>query len=72
MHLISWNVASWPTTVKRIKEELNMTIVEYFQALKGDIFCLQEVKLTKQKLESHQIDVGTRLKEYESFWAVST
>jgi len=57
MLIVSWNVAGWSTTIDKIskthKEWAEGDVVsKYIESLEADIFCIQEVKLEKSKLES--------------------
>lgn len=70
--IVSWNVAGWLSTSRKIRSHLDLSPEEFFEKHKIDILCLQEAKVTKQKLEVQGNQVGANLKAYESFWAVST
>eukprot|EP00760_Papus_ankaliazontas_P003344 PhM_4_TR11565/c0_g1_i1/m.85574 len=51
LHLFSWNVAGWSTTAAQIDRHYN-TFTNYFRNRhKADIVCLQEMKVTRKKLE---------------------
>ena len=72
MLLFSWNVASWGTTLKNIRNGLGMTAEQFFLKHQADIVCLQEVKVNTQKLETHPRNYAATMDAYDSFWAIST
>lgn len=49
LHIVSWNVASWPTTAANICK-LHGSVSTWLDRHKVDILCLQEVKATRQKM----------------------
>lgn len=57
MFLISWNVASWATTSKRIRESYG-TIEYFFSLTHADVICLQETKISKLKLQKGPHEAG--------------
>eukprot|EP00759_Apiculatamorpha_spiralis_P043600 PhF_6_TR40900/c0_g1_i1/m.61867 len=68
--IISWNVAGWGTTVLSIKSHYN-SINNFFQKHHGDIFCLQEVKITHAKLKGCVPgEFGENDDEWESYWSI--
>lgn len=69
MLLVSWNVASWSTAYKMICSQ-HGSFKEWLSRHKIDILCLQEVKLTTQKLEAESAAVGASIEGYESFWCL--
>ena len=73
MRIVSWNVNSWVTTVRRIVHDLGLSIEEYLLALEIDILCIQEVKVSESKLKlDNGHSLGTRMNSYDSFWSIST
>ncbi len=68
MHLISWNVAGWKTTIDKIKQR-HKSFDEWLKKHNIDILCLQEVKISSAELATHPKDFGGKLEGYDSFWA---
>jgi len=66
MHLVSWNVASWETVVKLLKERIG-GLPKVYERLGADILCVQEVKIRRAELEQR----GRQLAPpgFEAFWA---
>jgi len=57
LHLVSWNVASWVTTLEQIKK-YHTSLSAWLAAHQIDILCLQEVKGTEQKLVAQSAIYG--------------
>lgn len=86
MHIISWNVAGWKQTVKRIHDNYcpehasnskNMpasaALYEYMKRHDVDVFCLQEAKIPIQQLSSRSEPLAcSSVEGYESFWSCCT
>jgi len=71
VHLISWNVASWSTTLPQVKTRYG-SVAKFFTLHQADIICLQEVKISRETLSRSpkgEYDDGTC--EFESYWACS-
>eukprot|EP00605_Chrysophyceae_sp_TOSAG23-4_P000585 GSChrysophyteH1.ASY1.ANO1.662.1 assembled CDS len=80
MHLVSWNVASWTTTLKHIysnhKPENNAKSISaqeaglemWMKELMCDILCLQEVKLERSKVQAMAKQLLARSDEYDTFF----
>lgn len=49
VHIVSWNVASWATTLAQIRRH-HGSLARYLDLLQCDILCVQETKLTREKL----------------------
>lgn len=65
--LISWNVASWPTTLKLIKQHYG-SLGQYLDRHGVDILCLQETKINRERVEDHPIS-GYNEGGWSSFWS---
>ena len=66
--LFSWNVASWPTALGRIRSYHGS--LEAWLARHGcDVLALQEVKMTKEKLEGDPGSSCKHLEGWDTFWA---
>ena len=50
MLIVSWNVASWNTTLAQIRQQ-HGSLGAYLGRLGADILCVQETKLSREKLE---------------------
>lgn len=84
IHIVSWNVASWPTTLEMIIQK-HGSLESWLQRHDIDILALQEVKILESVLERGQVprpslakqpgvgkNVSTlslSVKGYDSFWA---
>lgn len=70
--IASWNVAGWEATLRYIKEHYK-TLDCFFERHGFDILCLQEVKVTRQKLSAHNAaSLGAHsVSGWESFWSCS-
>jgi exonuclease III len=75
--LASWNVAGWETTLKYIREHYG-SLEAYLDRHQIDILCLQEVKVTQQKLSAERVPAGRQhslaahsVPGWDSFWACS-
>ena len=72
MHILSWNVAGWGTTLHLIRQN-HGSLENFMTKHQIDILALQEVKATKSKLsETPDIYGATRASfpsSYESYWA---
>jgi len=65
MLVMSWNVAAWPKTVEMMGNPLS----EYLDKHKCDILCLQEVKMSCQKIVEEGRAFGAHLDGWETFWS---
>ena len=64
LHLISWNVAGWRTTLEEMtrttkarkgrspEEEHQAALRSWLERLRADVVCLQEVKLKRSDVEA--------------------
>mmetsp|Transcript_84222 Transcript_84222/g.234948 ORF Transcript_84222/g.234948 Transcript_84222/m.234948 type:complete len:552 (+) Transcript_84222:41-1696(+) len=68
LHLVSWNVAGWKTTVQQIRR-FGGGFPNFLQRHHVDILCLQEVKLTAKTVASEAAALCIEPPGYESFWA---
>jgi exodeoxyribonuclease III len=75
--LASWNVAGWETTLKYIREHYG-SLEAYLDRHQIDILCLQEVKVTQQKLSAERVPANRQhslaahsVPGWDSFWACS-
>ena len=76
MHIVSWNVASWPTALNLITER-HGSLDNFLARHRIDILALQEVKMQTAVIEKGLIPrPGTKASTmplnaagYESFWA---
>ena len=80
MLILSWNVAGFSTTVKKIDQQYgdqfkrrndpSAVIGDFLQRHKADIVCIQEAKISKGLLESRSEPLRcAHLAGYESFWS---
>jgi exonuclease III len=58
MQIISWNVASWQTTLAQIRIQ-HGSLSQYLDMLQCDILCVQETKLTRDKLSTPKVRNGS-------------
>jgi exonuclease III len=76
MHIVSWNVASWPTALSLIIER-HGSLGQFLAKHNIDLLALQEVKMQSQVIESGLMARPKRDKQtmpvnvdgFESFWA---
>jgi len=68
IHLVSWNVAGWQTTVDRIRR-FKGGLPGFFERHHVDIFCAQETKVTTKQLAEDAGKFGAETPGFESFWA---
>ena len=75
--LASWNVAGWETTLRYIREHYG-SLEAYLDRHQIDILCLQEVKVTQQKLSAERVPASRQhslaahsVPGWDSFWACS-
>jgi len=68
--LVSWNVASWTTTLKQILEHYK-TLGRYLELHQVDVLCLQETKVKRDKLESQGSSLGCKEEGWSSYWSSS-
>ena len=71
MLIVSWNVAGWDATLKYIKSHYK-SLEDYLDRHGIDVLCLQEVKVTRQRLGSEPASVGAHAPGWDSFWSTST
>ena len=71
MLIVSWNVAGWEATLKYIKSHYK-SLESYLDRHSIDVLCLQEVKVTRQRLGSDPAAVGAHASGWDSFWSTST
>jgi exonuclease III len=69
LHIVSWNVASWETSMKCIRSSFK-TLEMYLGRHNIDILLLQEVKGTKKKLVASPVEFGTSTIGYDFFVAL--
>mmetsp|Transcript_29702 Transcript_29702/g.96752 ORF Transcript_29702/g.96752 Transcript_29702/m.96752 type:complete len:637 (+) Transcript_29702:442-2352(+) len=69
LHIVSWNVASWPTTVKLIREK-HGTLTAFLEGHHIDILCLQEAKLVNSRLTKEPAADGALEPGFDTFWAL--
>ena len=69
LHIVSWNVASWLTTLAKIKRR-HGSLDTWLEKHKIDILCIQEVKISSSEICYRAKDIGAvNLTGFESFWA---
>lgn len=78
MHIVSWNVASWPTALSLIVER-HGSLGAFLAKHSIDVLALQEVKMQSQVIEHGLVprpktsekreDLPLNVDGYESFWA---
>ncbi|CAE8701589.1 unnamed protein product, partial [Polarella glacialis] len=68
LHLLSWNVAGWKTSVEQIRRFAG-GLEAFVQRHQADVLCLQEVKLASKVLATDGKQLGADLAGYDSFWA---
>ena len=69
--LASWNVAGWETALKYITDHYG-SLETYLDRHQIDILCLQEVKVTRQKLSAEPAKLAAHsVAGWDSFWACS-
>lgn len=68
LHLISWNVAGWKTTLEQIKR-FEGALPAFLSRHHVDILCLQEVKISAKVLATDGVKLGAETPGYESYWA---
>lgn len=68
LHIVSWNVAGWKPTVNAISMRFG-SVEKWLDRLKVDIFCIQEAKISRDKLELQPNEWGAKLEGWESFWS---
>ena len=64
--LISWNVASWSTSLKLIRQHYG-SLGSYLDRHQVDVLCLQETKIQRERVSEHNIS-GCSEKGWESYW----
>ena len=87
LHLVSWNVAGWESTLRLIARDYgpsslttkrknvngNAAALYFDRHGLADIVCIQEAKIQRRRLESGEgVKLGARLDGWESFWAACT
>ena len=73
---MSWNVAGWKNTVNNIHQHhkpkpgasSDASVENWLQELNVDILCLQEVKLSKEKIIESAVSYGFRGDKYDVFF----
>lgn len=68
LHLVSWNVAGWKTTLQLI-QRFEGGLPTFLTKHHVDILCLQEVKLSAKVLTTDGVKLGAEPPGFESFWA---
>ena len=68
LHIVSFNVAGWKTTLQKINTYFG-SLENWLNALQIDILCLQEVKIQKKDIDK---TLGAELEQYDSFWCAPT
>ncbi|KAJ1630055.1 Endonuclease/exonuclease/phosphatase [Pavlovales sp. CCMP2436] len=73
LNIVSWNVASWKTTVQQLDSRhasaSERGLDAWLRSLGADVLCLQEVKLMSKDLYQDPKGLGTAPGGYETFWA---
>lgn len=64
LHIVSWNVAGWTTTLKRIIKH-NGSLQIWMNKHAIDILCIQEVKITYANIFH---DAGAMGLDFEAFF----
>lgn len=68
-HIISWNVASWSTTITKIKLH-HGSLKNWLEQHQVDILCIQEVKVNVNDITLRSRELGaTEDHDYDTFWA---
>lgn len=65
-HVVSWNVASWATTIERLKVR-HGSFANFMLKHQIDILCIQEVKISLSELSLRGREYGLS-DEYDIFW----
>jgi exonuclease III len=68
LHLVSWNVAGWASTLKSIRDR-HASLSNFLDLHKIDILCLQEVKATDAKLSDQPGMYGANEPDVDLFFA---
>lgn len=68
IHLVSWNVAGWKTTLDQIKR-FGGGLPEFLRRHHVDILCLQEVKLAAKAIAADSKKLGAEVPGFETYWA---
>jgi len=68
LHLISWNVAAWQTTLEVLGGD-HAQVGAFFEKHKADVMCIQEVKVQRPTLVAEAVRLAARLDGWDSFWA---
>ena len=68
MHIVSWNVAGWTTTLERIKSN-HSNLLKFLQDHNVDILLLQEVKISSSELSAKPKEYGAINDYYDTFWS---
>jgi exonuclease III len=67
MLLVSWNVASWPQTLKLIVR-WHGSLLNWLNYHGIDILALQEVKVVREKVENDASAVAAAIPGFDTFW----
>eukprot|EP01134_Creolimax_fragrantissima_P002841 CFRG2841T1 len=67
MLIVSYNVASWTTTLREIQSHFG-SLSTWLDRLNIDILCLQEVKITRDKLSQSPDLYCASIDGWDSFW----
>merc|ERR1740129_1704931 len=68
LHMVSWNVAGWQTTVDRVRK-FKGGLPAFLERHQIDVLCLQEVKLSAKQLADDAVKLGAELSGFDTFWA---
>jgi len=68
LHIMSWNVAGWRTTIENIRR-FKGGLPTFLQKHHVDILCLQEVKLPSKAIASEAIPLCAEIPGFDTFWA---
>eukprot|EP00053_Salpingoeca_punica_P012324 m.110342 g.110342 ORF g.110342 m.110342 type:complete len:739 (-) comp15914_c1_seq1:710-2926(-) len=71
LHIVSWNVASWPTALKAILR-FNPSLESWLERHNIDILCMQEVKVIERKIAEEPKTLGALSEHYDTFWSSCT
>jgi len=70
MHIASWNVAGWLTTVRHVKAN-HGSVDAWLGRHAFDVLCLQEVKTNDRNIEQQPREHAAAPSGFDSFWAPS-
>ena len=65
LHLISWNVAGWKTTLEQM-QRTGGGLATWLERVRVDVLCLQEVKLRRDEVAAQHTALGAG--GFASYW----